>query len=223
MRPAAHHLTTPAFAFVLEADALFVSALQCSDELSASQIRQAIAAAVGTFGCLGCAGRVAQEFGDHPETAVTRMRWARAAADQRRASGRAGGRLNASARLGGDVPPMRPWPVDPQVGAGLVDLGAGKNGAWLGVAMPVAIQGAAARSRPGGKLPAGASLLHRGTHPVREDQHCRDRGEHGCPGTQAAPGMIGVAQAMRIEDVGGEQYEAEREGQEAARRGGRLG
>jgi hypothetical protein len=78
MRPAAHHLTTPAF----EADALFVSALQRSDELSAGQIRQAVAAAVGAFGYCGCAERVAQEFGDHPETAVARMRWARAVADQ---------------------------------------------------------------------------------------------------------------------------------------------
>jgi len=78
MRLAAHHLTTPAF----EADALFVSALQRSDELSAGQIRQAIAAAVGAFGCLGCAERVAQEFGDHPETAVARMRWARSLAGQ---------------------------------------------------------------------------------------------------------------------------------------------
>ena len=78
MRPAAHHLTTPAF----EADALFVSALQRSDELSAGQICQAIAAAVGAFGCLGCAERVAQEFGDHPETAAARMRWARSLAGQ---------------------------------------------------------------------------------------------------------------------------------------------
>ena len=80
MRPAAHHLTTPAFAF--EADALFVSALQRSDELSAGQIRQAVAAAVGAFGYSGCAGRVAQEFGDHPDTAAARMRWARAVAGQ---------------------------------------------------------------------------------------------------------------------------------------------
>jgi hypothetical protein len=78
MRPAAHHLTTPAF----EADALFVSALQSSDELGAGQIRQAIAAAVGAFGYSGCAGRVAQEFGDHPETAAARMRWAQAVAGQ---------------------------------------------------------------------------------------------------------------------------------------------
>jgi hypothetical protein len=64
------------------ADALFVSALQRSDELSAGLIRQAIAAAVGAFGYSGCAERVAQEFGDHPETAASRMRWARTVADE---------------------------------------------------------------------------------------------------------------------------------------------
>ena len=72
------HLTICTF----QADALFVSALQCSDELSAGQVRQAVAAAVGAFGYSGCAGRVAQEFGDHPETATARMRWARAVAGQ---------------------------------------------------------------------------------------------------------------------------------------------
>jgi len=59
------------------ADALFVSALQRCDRPSAGQVKQAVAAAVGVFGPLGCAERVAQEFGDHPEAAVTRMRWAR--------------------------------------------------------------------------------------------------------------------------------------------------
>ena len=59
------------------ADALFASALQGSDEPSAVQVRQAIAAASSELGDLGCAARVAQEYGEHPETAVTRMRWAR--------------------------------------------------------------------------------------------------------------------------------------------------
>ena len=44
------------------------------------QVRQAIDAVVRAFGYSGCAGRVAQEFGDHPETAATRMRWARTTA-----------------------------------------------------------------------------------------------------------------------------------------------
>ena len=59
------------------ADALFASALQRSDEPSPGQIRQAIAAAVTAYGGPGCAARVAQAFGEHPETAVTRMRWVR--------------------------------------------------------------------------------------------------------------------------------------------------
>jgi len=58
------------------ADALFVSALQCSQAPSTDQVRQAVDAAVRAFGHRGCAGRVAQEFGDHPETAAARMRWA---------------------------------------------------------------------------------------------------------------------------------------------------
>lgn len=62
----------------VQADAVFVSGLQRRDEPSAGQVRQAVAAAIRAFGCSGCAGRVAQEFGDHPETAVIRMRWARA-------------------------------------------------------------------------------------------------------------------------------------------------
>jgi hypothetical protein len=60
------------------ADALFVSALQRSDQPTASQVRQAVATAVRAFGSRGCVERVAQEFGEHPDTAVARMRWARA-------------------------------------------------------------------------------------------------------------------------------------------------
>ena len=58
------------------ADALFASMLQRSDEPSAGQVRKAAAAAMRAYGGQGCAERVAQEFGDHPETAVARMRWA---------------------------------------------------------------------------------------------------------------------------------------------------
>jgi hypothetical protein len=77
MWPAQHHFEIIGFE---AADALFVSALQCSQAPSTDQVRQAIDAAVRAFGYSGCAGRVAQEFGDHPETAVARMRWACAAA-----------------------------------------------------------------------------------------------------------------------------------------------
>jgi hypothetical protein len=61
----------------VRADAVFASDLQRGDEPSAGQVPQAVAAAIRALGSSGCAGRVAQEFGDHPETAVIRMRWAR--------------------------------------------------------------------------------------------------------------------------------------------------
>jgi hypothetical protein len=75
MRPATSHLSIS----TARADALFASSLQGSDEPSAAQIRQAIAAAVREFGTRGCAAQVAQAYGEHPEIAAPRMRWARAA------------------------------------------------------------------------------------------------------------------------------------------------
>jgi hypothetical protein len=75
MRSAPHDLSIIA----ARADALFASALQRSDEPSAGQVRQAVAASIQVFGDLGCAALVAQAYGEHPETAVTRMRWARVA------------------------------------------------------------------------------------------------------------------------------------------------
>jgi hypothetical protein len=74
MRSASHDLTIS----TARAEALFASALQRSDEPSAAQVHQAIAAAVRAYGVRGCAARVAQAYGDHPETAMLRMRWARA-------------------------------------------------------------------------------------------------------------------------------------------------
>ncbi len=74
MRSTTYHLSIS----TARADALFVSALQRSEEPSAAQVRQAIAAAIREFGARGCAARVAQAYGEHPETAVLRMRWARA-------------------------------------------------------------------------------------------------------------------------------------------------
>ena len=60
----------------VRAEALFASALQRSDEPSAEQVGRAIAAAVRAFGTRGCTARVAQAYGEHPETAVMRKRWA---------------------------------------------------------------------------------------------------------------------------------------------------
>jgi hypothetical protein len=62
------------------ADALFASPLQRSCEPSAGQVRQAIATTISAYGARGCAARVAQAYGEHPDTALTRMRWALVAA-----------------------------------------------------------------------------------------------------------------------------------------------
>jgi hypothetical protein len=67
-----HHLSISA----VRADAVFASALQASQIPDAGQVRQAVAAAVRQFGGRGCAAHVAQEFGEHPELAAARMRWA---------------------------------------------------------------------------------------------------------------------------------------------------
>jgi hypothetical protein len=58
------------------AGALFASPLQRSDEPSTSQVQQAIATAIGVHGVRGCAAHVAQAYGEHPENAAIRMRWA---------------------------------------------------------------------------------------------------------------------------------------------------
>jgi hypothetical protein len=57
--------------------ALFVSELQRSDALGGDAVDEAVRRAVRRFGARGCEGRMAQEFGDHPEAAVDRMRWVR--------------------------------------------------------------------------------------------------------------------------------------------------
>ena len=57
--------------------ALFSSALQPSDVPTADMVAAAISHAVQQFGTGGCAGRMAQEFGDHPDAAARRMRWVR--------------------------------------------------------------------------------------------------------------------------------------------------
>ena len=60
-----------------QCEALFASALQPSDSPAADAVTQAIKWALRQFGVRGCAGRMAQEFGDHPDAAAERMRWVR--------------------------------------------------------------------------------------------------------------------------------------------------
>jgi len=78
-------------------EALFASALQPSDSPTAAMVAEAIGWALRQFGAGGCAGRMAQEFGDHPDAAARRMRWARQLA-QPAGAGRPEARAGARGR-----------------------------------------------------------------------------------------------------------------------------
>jgi hypothetical protein len=53
-------------------EALFASGLQRSDALTADTLTEVISRTVQQHGIGGCAGMMAQEFGDHPEAAAER-------------------------------------------------------------------------------------------------------------------------------------------------------
>jgi hypothetical protein len=67
---------TPGTFEAVLAEALFASTLQPSGSASPDQLRSAIATTLRRLGVRGCAARMAGEFGDHPDIAVARMRWA---------------------------------------------------------------------------------------------------------------------------------------------------
>lgn len=58
-------------------EALFASTLQESDAPTPQAVADAISSTIRQLGLGGCTGRMAHEFGDHPEQARDRMRWAR--------------------------------------------------------------------------------------------------------------------------------------------------
>jgi hypothetical protein len=64
----------------IRAEALFLSDLQPSQNPSVDRILTAVVEILHERGgSRGCAAACAAEFGDHPEAATTRMRWALAA------------------------------------------------------------------------------------------------------------------------------------------------
>ena len=66
----------------VRAEALFVSDLQPSQRPTPRQVATAVLASLrARGGATGCAAAVAAEYGEHPETAVARMRWALALVD----------------------------------------------------------------------------------------------------------------------------------------------
>jgi hypothetical protein len=76
-------------------EALFSSGLQESDAPTAASVAAAISAATGRPGVGGCVRLMAQEFGDHPEAARDRMRWARLVASELFAAPAAGSAADA--------------------------------------------------------------------------------------------------------------------------------
>jgi hypothetical protein len=70
--------TNAALLTVARAEALFTSCLATGSEPSYDLVEQEIRLAVRAHcGVRGCAADVAGEYGDHPELAAPRMRWAR--------------------------------------------------------------------------------------------------------------------------------------------------
>ena len=64
------------------ADALFTSDLSARCDHTRFEVAAAIRRAIGTHhGAGGCMAEVAAAYGEHPETAARRMRWARAVID----------------------------------------------------------------------------------------------------------------------------------------------
>ena len=61
----------------VQCEALFASPLQMSDVVGAEVAAGEISDTIQRLGPDGCACRMAQEFGDHPEEARDRMQWAR--------------------------------------------------------------------------------------------------------------------------------------------------
>jgi hypothetical protein len=60
------------------AEALFTSDISAFSDPSPVEVDRAIRHAIALYGGVrGCAAEVAAAYGDHPETAAPRMRWAR--------------------------------------------------------------------------------------------------------------------------------------------------
>jgi hypothetical protein len=58
-------------------EALFASDLQPSQHPDTQDVHATIMHTILALGMQECAARMAQEFGDHPDAAIVRMRWAR--------------------------------------------------------------------------------------------------------------------------------------------------
>ena len=60
----------------IRAEALFTSLLQESQRPAPDEVREAVSTVLRMWGIRGCAGAVAEEYGEHPDSAIKRMTWA---------------------------------------------------------------------------------------------------------------------------------------------------
>jgi hypothetical protein len=68
--------TVPETIRTARAEALYLSTLQPSESPSPDRVRRNIATTLGQLALPECDAQIATDFGDHPDTAVARMRWA---------------------------------------------------------------------------------------------------------------------------------------------------
>jgi DNA topoisomerase VI subunit B len=74
-----HRQSAPAYLLAARAEALFTSDLSARREYTQTEVAAAISHAMDAHdGIPGCVAEVAAAYGEHPETAARRMRWARA-------------------------------------------------------------------------------------------------------------------------------------------------
>jgi hypothetical protein len=74
-----HRQSAPAQLLAARAEALFTSDLSARGQYTQTEVAAAISRAMGAHnGLRGCVAEVAAAYGEHPETAARRMRWARA-------------------------------------------------------------------------------------------------------------------------------------------------
>ncbi|MBG0568051.1 hypothetical protein [Actinoplanes aureus] len=67
---------------IARAEALFVSPVSVSDQLTRQQVTALVGRAVRTYhGVRGCAAEFAAAYAEHPDIAPSRMRWARSVID----------------------------------------------------------------------------------------------------------------------------------------------
>jgi hypothetical protein len=62
---------------VTRAEALFASSLQAEDVKDSEVVDRTVTDLLRLDGPRGCSARMAYEFGEHPDLAAQRMRWAR--------------------------------------------------------------------------------------------------------------------------------------------------